>query len=897
MSGEATQEILDTLADLQLKTGVGGVGRDRILVTILPPPADAGKREQIKRQLDDLVPELLTRYESAGALPPGYELTRQGWLRTKLASRVLEIIKSFLHAFRDHVTSGSTTQRLEWADLAAHGVADSEYHLACIVAQCFELQTSSAVQSWDGKNTPRASFGLPIDIDELLDVVDASDLVAKRKCLSYERLHARKVIAGEITGDVRRAIEHIYKIFAKAGSWPLSRTLHVQLAKEGISLEKIASGRFARGSDVHTEGARTMLTLAGLLVPVDADDDRRLIVQVLRYIGDHARTHPEERMIGALTVMDRLGIDEADIVSVAKMLQCQGSTYVNTGSDTFDVARMNFYLSPTFIPHADAKDLWDIVLNEEEETRRWQVRGLEGIFPAIPVDMDGPPEEVDEPDLAPPRAVKMLPPQGPADVRASKPDAAWIFYSWQSDLDHKTNWNFIEECLRRATKAIQNDDSILVEPVIDRDTRGVAGSPDIGATIFAKIETSAAFVCDVSCINRDKGGRPAPNPNVLVELGYAAKALGWDRIILVLNEAFGPVEDLPFDLRVKRTIKYRLASGDAKAQVRSDLAKTLEVAIRTILSTPIKPNEEIPTVLDTAVAGVTSSAADAGARIRDYMRWLAQEIDGLKPKRDAEPHGKPEDEVLVEAIRSSLPLVEGFAKLADAIARHNAREPALSLMSSFEGVLGSYDMPTTHNGGSWRESDFDFQRFVGHELFVTLAATLLHGDRLELLREILRVDLYVSTIRGRGLKPWSALYEYCRLLDDVRKKRLNLNFYSVRAELLKERHSSGDLGKLVPFDAFVEADYFLYLASDLKPQSEDAWHPLTLMYIGYHAPAFLARAEKRTYAERLIAAFQLTDIDTFRARYAERSRSIAKMFPTGAIRDLGQMDPTWFATR
>lgn len=618
MTAHATQETLDALADLQLKAGNGGVGRNRILVTLLPPPADPTKREQIKRRLDDLVPELLARYESAGALPPAYELTRQGWLRTKHAPRVLGIIKAFLDAFRDHVMAGSTTQRLDWPDLVAQGLADSDYHLACIVAKCFDLQNGGSTQTWDGKHAPRASFGLPIDIDELLDVVDANDLVAKRQSVSYERLHDRKVITGEITGHVRRAVEAIYKVFGSTGSWPLSRTLHVQLAKEKINLERIASGRFARGHDVHTEGARTMLTLAGLLVPSDAEDDRRLVVQVLRFVGEWARIHPEDRSVNALTVMDRTGLDEEDVSAVAKMLFSQGSVYVTTGSDTFDVTKMTFYLSPKFITHADAKDLWDIVLNEEEEHRLWQVRGLEGLIPASDVAEDELSELDDGMDTAVAlREVTVPAPSGPEDLRVSKPDAAWIFYSWQSDLDHKTNWNFIEECLRRATKAIRNDDSVLVDPVIDRDTQGVAGSPDIGATIFAKIATSTAFVCDVSCINRDKGGRPTPNPNVLIELGYAASALGWDRIILVLNEAFGPLEDLPFDLRVKRTMRYRLAPGDAKAEIRADLAKRFEAAIRSVLAaTQKKPASEVARTVDEAKAAAEAKAKRVEAQAK-----------------------------------------------------------------------------------------------------------------------------------------------------------------------------------------------------------------------------------------------------------------------------------------
>jgi hypothetical protein len=65
MTSDAVQETLDTLADLQLRVGVGGVGRDRILVTLLPPPAAPANREQIKQRPDDLAPERLTRYESA----------------------------------------------------------------------------------------------------------------------------------------------------------------------------------------------------------------------------------------------------------------------------------------------------------------------------------------------------------------------------------------------------------------------------------------------------------------------------------------------------------------------------------------------------------------------------------------------------------------------------------------------------------------------------------------------------------------------------------------------------------------------------------------------------------------------------------------------------------------
>src|SRR5262249_43548264 len=125
------------------------------------------------------------------------------------------------------------------------------------------------------------------------------------------------------------------------------------------------------------------------------------------------------------------------------------------------------------------------------------------------------------------------------------------------------------------------------------------------------------FVCDVSCINGDKGGRPTPNPNVLIELGYAASALGWDRIILVLNEVFGPVEDLPFDLRVKRTIRYRLAPGDAKAEIRTELAKRFEAAIRSILAvTQKKPASGVAWTVDEAKVAAETKAKRVEAQAK-----------------------------------------------------------------------------------------------------------------------------------------------------------------------------------------------------------------------------------------------------------------------------------------
>lgn len=132
--------------------------------------------------------------------------------------------------------------------------------------------------------------------------------------------------------------------------------------------------------------------------------------------------------------------------------------------------------------------------------------------------------------------------------------AKTIFYSWQNDLDSKTHRYFIEKCIKRALKDLGKDASIYMG--YDRDTMGINGSPDITSIIFDKIEKSILFICDISIVNSDYDGRKTPNPNVLIELGYAANKLGWDRIICLFDTNTGDIESLPFDLRQKRVTPF-----------------------------------------------------------------------------------------------------------------------------------------------------------------------------------------------------------------------------------------------------------------------------------------------------------------------------------------------------
>lgn len=138
-----------------------------------------------------------------------------------------------------------------------------------------------------------------------------------------------------------------------------------------------------------------------------------------------------------------------------------------------------------------------------------------------------------------------------------------IFYSWQSDLPNNKNRGFISDALKRATEKIYKSRKVISEIKIESDSRNEVGTPDLVESIFKKIDSCDLFIADISIINNQAVGRKVPNPNVLLELGYAAKSLGWSKIICLYNSEFSPVEALPFDIRSRKPIVYNTSNSSS----------------------------------------------------------------------------------------------------------------------------------------------------------------------------------------------------------------------------------------------------------------------------------------------------------------------------------------------
>lgn len=208
-----------------------------------------------------------------------------------------------------------------------------------------------------------------------------------------------------------------------------------------------------------------------------------------------------------------------------------------------------------------------------------------------------------------------------------------IFYSWQSDIRAAANRTLIEDALKLAISEIQGPDGeTIINPVIDRDTIGIPGAPDISATILDKIDNSSLFVADITLVDNGGQERRYPNPNVLIELGYAIKSLGFSKILLIQNTFNGNIEQLPFDLRGKRVMTYNShPDDDTRAESRNQLAKQLRTALLAIL--PVLGDVTEPAQLgealdyETTRKEISNLYIESPADLEDQIKIIAGKVE------------------------------------------------------------------------------------------------------------------------------------------------------------------------------------------------------------------------------------------------------------------------------
>lgn len=445
-----------------------------------------------------------------------------------------------------------------------------------------------------------------------------------------------------------------------------------------------------------------------------------------------------------------------------------------------------------------------------------------------------------------------------------------IFYSWQSDLPNATNRGLIQEALERAAKEIRRDDSFKVDPVIDRDTLGCPGAPSIDQVIFEKISGSDAYVADISIVNREllefvKGEedlpkRPTCNPNVLLELGFAVRALGWDRVILVFNTSTGdPVGDLPFDLRQKRRIQYLSNASDIdRAQPRKELEGKFSQAFKDIImlaeaeKLKAESSMQIPP-FERAVNSIEGALADRVSRTRDFCKWFLGQIDDLNPlDRDTEEW--------LQALKTTTPLMSAYSKVVEAAAIADDEKSIWEIWRLFDQILKRYESPPNFSG-SFLEVDFDWWKFHGHEMCVIVTLHLLREGKLDLLGRLLDDPFVTSRPTRITREEQPSFLELSRYVLRIvawneEQSRKGQNAYlSPQGHWYRVRYEDGT-GNLPTWEEFMGADLLLTLVSlsSRYLRSHHGWSGKTITHLA-HSPEWLLRARNKFYATSLQQLF------------------------------------------
>lgn len=173
-----------------------------------------------------------------------------------------------------------------------------------------------------------------------------------------------------------------------------------------------------------------------------------------------------------------------------------------------------------------------------------------------------------------------------------------VFWSWQSDAPKRETRDLIQVALYAAVQDIAGEFDKAKRVEVDQDVKGVVGMAPIAETILEKIDAAAVFVGDVTPIavsGKGKKQKKIPNPNVMLELGYARHALGMSRLLPIFNRSIRATrfEDMPFDLRhLTGAVGYELAVGASKSElrrVRAELRKRLAEKLRAMIASAPSP--------------------------------------------------------------------------------------------------------------------------------------------------------------------------------------------------------------------------------------------------------------------------------------------------------------------
>ena len=308
-------------------------------------------------------------------------------------------------------------------------------------------------------------------------------------------------------------------------------------------------------------------------------------------------------------------------------------------------------------------------------------------------------------------------------------------------------------------------------------------------------------------------------------------------------------------------------------------AKNFEQLLRWVYDKPffIKPElGKAPSFLEgseSAISlGTTSrfkTCLDAIRHGKSYASGATNEyldifVQNLERYRITDKEGKEFDDLVIENIENLIPYRNEAIEVFLALSQYRANPETYSIMHRFfEQLIPYMDRPAGIN--QWQEWDFDNFQFIANELFLYCISSLLKYECFEGVKNLLGQGYFsVSDRNGSGskMKNFCEFSQHLRSLEH-RNKRLNLRRLSLYADLLSERSKASGFN----FEQIMQADFLIFLKNSfdcLKEEFYQDWWPNTLLYArNYGAFEIFARAESKTYFERIKNVLNIQSKDDF----------------------------------
>lgn len=187
-----------------------------------------------------------------------------------------------------------------------------------------------------------------------------------------------------------------------------------------------------------------------------------------------------------------------------------------------------------------------------------------------------------------------------------------VFFAFQMDTEDKFGKGFIQSAIEIAIQKFKSEDT---EITLDFGFRGTPGTPLLIDEMLKKSTESDMVIVDLTFTSSKvwskskkmkffgkelrlldiKNDKKSPNPNVLLETGYAWAKKGTYRTLAVMNEAFGSPEELPVDLKGFRWgITYNLneTNNTERRAIRKQLGKDFHEAIKAAINSEAHYQQE-----------------------------------------------------------------------------------------------------------------------------------------------------------------------------------------------------------------------------------------------------------------------------------------------------------------